>query len=305
MIEDASSDPEFRDHPGRLQYGIESYIAVPLFRRTGARFGTLCALDPDPASLSRDSLEIFQLLADLIALRLEEEDRSRDRETFIGVLGHDLRNPLNSVSLNTQALLARSDVPAAARSFLHRNLQAVRRMNGMVEDLMDFARGRLGDGIQITRRPFDLGATIDRVVGELESDARERGVSIERVCETPLIFSGDERRLAQVLSNLISNAVAHSPDDAAIQVGARDREATLVITVTNQGRPIPEELTERLFQPFVGRESPRSSSSGLGLGLYIVAEIVGAHGGRIDVESGSGIGTTFRVVLPREAADDG
>ncbi len=294
MIERASGDPRYQGHPGLALYGIESYIAVPLFRAGGAFFGTLCALDPEAADLPEEKLEIFRLLAELIAAQLDQEDLQREREHFIAALGHDLRSPLSAVVTST-AMLQSVDLPQAARPAVSRIERSTHRMQGLVDDLLDLARGRLGDGMSLNRQPVDLGEMLHRVVDEASPLGSTREIGVEVTGDS--VVSGDPSRLGQLISNLVVNALDHG-GDRPVKLLVEGGDDVVTLTVVNWGEPIPPELVPRLFHPF---RRGRPGADGLGLGLYIASQVAQAHGGTIDVASDPVQGTRFTVRLPRAA----
>ena len=224
---------------------------------------------------------------------------ARFREEFIGVVGHDLRNPLSAIRTGAQLLLKRGALDARDAAVVERVVASADRMSRMIDELLDFARGRLGGGIPIRRTLVDLHALCTDVIEEART-AHGR--------EIRLTLSGrprgqwDSDRLAQVISNLVGNAIQHSPAGSTITVTARDEQGYAVIEVNNTGAPIPHELLGRIFEPF--HRGSRTESHGLGLGLYIVERIVAAHGGTIAVRSAQEAGTTFEVRLPRRRAGD-
>jgi phosphoserine phosphatase RsbU/P len=175
------------------------------------------------------------------------------------------------------------------------------RMARMIDDLLDFTRSRLGGGFPISPRRIDLRELCAQVIEELELAYPERTIEFE--AEGDAWGNWDPDRIAQVISNLIGNALTHSPDSATVGVRLADEQDRVVLTTNNAGPPIPAEVVAHLFEP--GRRGPprhgRAASSGLGLGLYIVQQIVLAHGGKIDVQSDAANGTTFTVTLPRRS----
>lgn len=223
------------------------------------------------------------------------------RDTLIGVLGHDLRNPLGSITMSAQYLLRTEGLQPAQTKAAFRVLGSAERMRRMVEDLLDYTRTRLGKGLPVRRAPVHLGPVLRQAVEELE--ALHPGRSLALRCSGELEGSFDGARLAQMLSNLVSNAIQHgdaaSPVDIAVD-GAHD---TLSITVRNQGPPIPPALHAQIFRPLLRNAVPRdphqAASSGLGLGLFIAREIARAHGGQIRLDSSDEAGTSFSVSLPR------
>lgn len=218
----------------------------------------------------------------------------RIRELFVGVLGHDLRNPLNGILMSIQLAMLRT-ADTDVRLPLERSVLTAERMVRLVEQLLDVTRIRLGGGVSLSPGPADLGSLVGQVVEELAQHRRRF------VIELAGATSGtwDIDRLAQVVSNLVGNAVQHSPPDTPILVRVNGaREETLVLEVRNSGPRIPPELQEVLFEPFRGR----NRAGGLGLGLFVCKQFVAAHGGRIDFESSDEGGTCFRVSLPRHAS---
>lgn len=296
VFEHASRDERYCDHHTPRIYGLQSYISVPIFRR-GEFFGTLCAIDAAPASINNpETIQMFELFADLVGSHLEgreqlsayEEALAREREIgtmreqFIAVLGHDLRNPLASIDASAQ-LIRRNSTEPKALSYLTYIDRSVQRMSGLIANLMDFARGRLGEGLTLSVCPdASLTPVLIEAVDEL------RGVWPEReiLCRIDDVgpVSCDPGRMAQLLSNLLGNALAHgSASEPIIVTGSRAKNQ-IHLAVENGGGPIPEAAMEHLFQPF-RRTEGSSSSEGLGLGLFIVSQIAKAHGGDIAVTS--------------------
>jgi signal transduction histidine kinase len=312
VIDHASADARYCNHHTPRTYQIESYVSVPIVMPDGSYFGNLCAIDPKPAQVDNPRVRsLFTLFAELIALQLEN-DRKREleqaallsereagelRDQFIAILGHDLRNPLASVLTCGELLQAhptRVDVPQLAR----RITTNVHRMTGLINNVLDFARGRLGGGIalQIEVIP-DLALVLADVVAELQ-DAHP-GRRIEQQVEVHAPIAGDRNRIQQLMSNLLANALTHGAPDQPVQLVARIAGDHLELSVANGGQPIPPDSLARIFRPFW--RASGSLKSGLGLGLYICAQIVQAHGGRIDVVSTATDGTRFVAQLPLTA----
>jgi sigma-B regulation protein RsbU (phosphoserine phosphatase) len=310
VIECASQDPVYRNHHTPRLYGIESYISVPIFLRDGSYFGNVCGLDSRPAKL-RDTatLEMLELYAELIGLQLEAEERQRSthealldarataelREQFIAVLGHDMRTPLGAVTTGTELLLRRQ-LPPGEHKILERMRGSVVRMTRLVDDLLDFARGRLGGGIPLSSEVIDDLEPLFRQIVE-EARARHPGRVIHYEASPSIRIHGDRSRLGQLLANLIGNALEHGTADTPVHVALTQADGAVALTVYNHGEPIPEAARARLFQPFF-RGTRAEPQAGLGLGLYIVSEIVKSHRGRIEVHSSPGDGTRFVCTLP-------
>lgn len=223
----------------------------------------------------------------------DAEERERERELFVSMLGHDLRSPLSTILAGLEMLKLRTPTEDRDRILLDRLHGSGLRMARMIDQLLDFARSRLGGGIPLDRRRFDLAELCGEVAAELE--AAGGPVPVDRRGDA----SGewDRDRLGEVVSNLLGNALAHGePGTASLTVDGSGDEVRLVCH--NRGAIPPAEL-EHLFDPFRGGHRHGKHSSGLGLGLYIIARIVDEHGGSIQVRSTVEDGTDFTVRLPR------
>jgi PAS domain S-box-containing protein len=230
---------------------------------------------------------------------LEEKARIQQfQERFLAILGHDLRNPLAAIDMGSGILRQVSTDPASFR-VLDRIDSSSRRMSRMIQQILDLTRSRLSGGIEVDPKPADLCRVLGSTVEELR--AAYPHARIELQCPA-LNGTWDADRLEQVFSNLIGNAIVHGGAEGAVKVEADSRGDAALVTVHNQGPPIPDHLRGSLFDPFRrgDRESRSSKTAGLGLGLYISRELVLAHGGSIGFESSPDRGTTFRVTLPKE-----
>lgn len=307
IINSVSQDPVFKDHPGPRAYDFESVICVPVFFKDGTFFGTLTAMGDEPAILDQpETLRSFELFADLLALNLDKElqlENSRQelaeerrtaqlREQFIAVLGHDLRNPLASVKTSAFVLRRRPETAELA-GFIE---QSVDRMSSMIDDVMDFARGKLGDGIPVRLEDSRcIEPTLTQVLRELQTAHPDRFFDVDLALDEPLTC--DHGRISQLVGNLVGNAITHGALGEPIRVRASARDNLLEISVANAGQPIPMQAMAMLFKPFV-RASAIEDGEGLGLGLFIASEIARAHGGTIDVSSGPAeTRFTFRMPL--------
>nr|WP_295684189.1 GAF domain-containing sensor histidine kinase [uncultured Nevskia sp.] len=313
MIDHVAEDPVFKDHHTPRQYGFESYISYPIVRSNGEHFGTLCALDPKPARLGdSDTLKLFELYSQLISLQLDVEDRLREtqaivsaqqetaqlREQFIAVLGHDLRNPLSSMMMSAEVLL-RTPLVEQGMAAAKRIKTSGHRMAQLIENLMDFARGRLGGGIVLAKESNRaLEATLSNIVAELTSIHPGRQIELLFDISEPVFC--DSVRIGQLLSNLLGNALTHGDTEGPVRVVARCRNQIFSLAVSNAGTVIPADILKRLFEPFYrvadGHEHP-----GLGLGLFIASEIAKAHSGTLTVLSEPS-GTTFTLTMPADLA---
>jgi len=293
IIDHVARDDDFRDHHTPAQYGFQSYISMPIVLRDGTFFGTLCAIDPQPHKLKTpQTIGMFKLFADLIAFHLDanarleaseatlsDERRTAElREQFIAVLGHDLRNPLASISGGLRILQRESTPPEKAKTIAVLMQDSVNRMAGLIDNVLDFARGRLGGGFTLNRGTVDLAPVLAHVVAELSSGVPDRRIDVQIVLPHPI--NADRTRLAQLLSNLLGNALTHGASDRPVTVVARADDGIFELAVSNAGAQIPPAALEKLFQPFT-RGAIVPGDQGLGLGLYIASEIARAHGGEL------------------------
>jgi len=227
-----------------------------------------------------------------------ERKRLQDLEQLlVGVVSHDLRGPLQTIALSCELVLA--EVRGPTRTWVNRALTAVRRANGLVDDLLDATRVRLGGPLPIERAPVDLVRLVEQVTDDHRARQPSRVIGLE--APATLVTACDAKRISQVVNNLLGNAIQHSPASSTVRVrvgSLGDGESE--IAVHNLGPAIPEQLRDRIFEP-LERVEVVSTNHSIGLGLYIVHEIVEAHGGTIAVESTADQGTTFRVRLPAGA----
>ncbi|WP_172124027.1 MULTISPECIES: GAF domain-containing sensor histidine kinase [unclassified Devosia] len=311
-IDNVAEDPVYSSHHTPQIYGLQSYISVPITMPDGRFFGTLCAIHPEPAEVNNPQvIGTLTLFAELLAYHLEAEDklaaaetRATDqqansdlREQFIAVLGHDLRNPLAAIDGGANILLREGAWTEKTPVILRLMKNSVTRMSGLIDNVLDLARSRLGGGIALNldaERP--LKPTLEQVVDEIRAANPARVIDAE--IDIPRAIKVDHHRIAQMFSNLLGNAITHGADDQPIHVQVKlEDEATLALSVINASEPIPPEMMEHLFKAF-HRGQVRSNAEGLGLGLYIAAQIAEAHGGKIDVHSDAeATRFTFRMPL--------
>lgn len=222
---------------------------------------------------------------------------------FLAILGHDVRSPLGAVSMGAQVLLHDQTLPAKVLKVGLRIFNSATRVDEIVRDLLDFSTSHLGDGIPIDPYTVDLADICMNVVEEAKTFHPDR--KIELVREGNLIGTWDGPRLAQAFANLISNAIQHGKPEGSICVSLRDQGTGIVFEVQNEADPIPPAKLRILFDPvksFAIRppgERSMTRVQNLGLGLYVVKEIVKAHRGNISVASSEETGVTFSVTLPR------
>jgi signal transduction histidine kinase len=318
VIDHVSLDPVYANHHTPRTYGLESYISIPVVLGDGRFFGTLCAISARPAKLKDTAIvDMFRLFAQLIARNLDDQlllsqsqtalaesiEAAQLREEFIAVLGHDLRNPLASLHAGIR-LLQRRPQSEEGSAILRQLKDATTRMTKLVENMLDFARGRLGGGIDAQMHEQTVCPILERVLAEARSTHPAR--DIRYTCEPGLLARVDESRIGQMFSNLLGNALTHGAANRPVVIDAVAKGDSLEISVANGGPPIPAEAQARLFLPFY-RGDGVSKKGGLGLGLYIASQIAVAHGGRLSVESDPRqTRFTFRMPLcPAGASDQG
>lgn len=292
----------------RLQSGFEE-VALDLVSGDGKKFPVLVN-----ARERRDHQGVLRAVRVVVVRAKDRRDYERDlqgreatavqrlgdeqsaaelREQFIAVLGHDLRNPLASI-VGGARLLGREALSEKSVRVLRLMESSVDRMAGLIDDVMDFARARLGSGIDLHRQTAALEPVLRQVVSELEIDQPSRTI----ICDFDLAqpISLDPGRMAQLVSNLLGNALTHGDPKQSVRLHAATADGQLTLWVANAGAPIPPAAMARLFQPFF-RGEVRPSQQGLGLGLHIASEIAKAHGGTLEVRSDAEE-TRFELRMP-------
>ena len=287
--------PQVLDQAWAEQEGIVSFAGYPLV--VGDRLLGVMALFAKE-ELSADQISALSSVANQIALGIDRDDNERFRELFLGILGHDLRNPLNAISMGAQMLASQPGLSAPHLRTVELLRKSASRMGRMITQVLDFTRARAGGGIPIKRQAADLQAICAQTIEELSS------ANPGRVIETT--YAGDAHgewdvdRLAQIFSNLVGNALKHGKRDAPVLVHVDATGDVVRCAVRNCGAPIPPALLPRLFDPFrQGHVGSSAGADGLGLGLFIAQQIAVAHGGRICVRSSEEEGTELSFELPR------
>ncbi|TDF82719.1 HAMP domain-containing sensor histidine kinase [Pseudomonas sp. H9] len=315
VIDKASDDLLYANHHTPRLYKFESFISVPVFRSDGSFFGTICAFDPLPAALKGSAIQpMMESFARLLAIQIESEESAQEteaalykeramaelREQFIAVLGHDLRNPLFAITAGAELLTQRLQEEKSRTIAMH-ILTCGRRATQLVRDILDFARGRLGNGITVNIQPCpDLSDAIRHVASELQRIHPQRQIDLN-IGDLRGV-NCDRERVTQLLSNLIANALTHGAQDQPVKVSAQIRDQAFVLGVHNFGEPIPSPVLAQLFQPF--SHPPNDTvQPGLGLGLYIANQIALAHGGRLEVISSQEAGTLFSFHMPLDRGE--
>ncbi|WP_164012719.1 GAF domain-containing protein [Pyxidicoccus trucidator] len=297
------------------RFPVHSLVGVPL-RMQGRVVGVLSVcrfsagrpftredqgLVEELAAKAALSIENARLFAEQQRTQEELRRRAEFEQQLVGIVSHDLRNPLAAISMSAGLLEKKGELSDSQKRMVVRINQATERAARMIRDLLDFTKARLGGGIALHRQPTDLKDVVHQVLDELLVAHPGRHVELDLGAE--LKGEWDPDRIAQVLTNLLGNALAYSPAGAPVRVGARVDGEQALLTVFNGGDPIPPELLPRLFEPMTrGTLKEGQSSRSIGLGLYIVRDIVRGHGGGVDVVSSAEHGTTFTVWLPRYGA---
>lgn len=225
---------------------------------------------------------------------------NKSQNMFLAILGHDLRNPLGALVMGSSAIMQALDIPPKYVQIATRMFRSADRMNRLVHDLIDFTRTHLGSSIPINTGPNDLAAVCEQVVSELRTAHPERLIALE--APPSLMGNFDVDRIAQMLSNLLANALKYGSADQPVTVRLSSSTEGTSIEVNNQGPLIPADKLATIFEPLVrlaSAQDPVSECTSLGIGLFVAREIAEAHSGEISVSSTPAQGTTFVVALPR------
>lgn len=316
MLHAAAQDPRVRCEGVRTS-STGALYAVPLMHGDqvigAAQMGSRSAADFSDedkllfrtmASRAAALITQAQLLARERAARIEAQAAKQElerlglfREQFLGMIGHDLRNPLGAITMSAQLLLRQGATPPAAARTYSSIVANAGRMARMIDDLLDFTRGRLGRGIPIQPTPMDMHEVSRGLLEDLRVSHPGRILRLSAVGDGHGRWDPD--RIVQLLSNLVGNALQHGAADAPIGLCIAGNGASIVVEVKNEGPPIPHDELPDLFEPFRRARDDAGPREGLGLGLYIVQQIAHAHGGSVEVRSTAETGTTFSVQLPR------
>jgi signal transduction histidine kinase len=248
--------------------------------------------------LTRFNEAVDQFLAEASGRYTEETDRSR--QIFLGILGHDLRNPLSAIS-GVAELLLRAQTPDRDAEYATRILTGAGRMSQMIDDLIELTRVRLGSGIPLKLINTSMRGICENVITEMEATYPKRIFQLD--CNQELPGEWDEAKMSQALSNLLRNAVQHGAINSPITVAVKSGDDGVVLEVHNDGTAISPHIIPKIFDLlFQGGSNEEIAdddhTASLGLGLYIVKEIVLAHRGTVEVQSSDDDGTTFVVRLP-------
>ena len=267
-----------------------------------AAANTQCSDAMYMADVTRFNEAIDQALSESVARYQFMVTQSQNM--FLAILGHDLRNPLGTVVTGSSFMMQANDIPPKYVLVATRMFNSGKRMSRLINDLIDFTRTHLGPGIPIRVKQGSLVAVCEEVVNELRTFHPEQLIELHHPPQLDAIF--DESRIAQVLSNLIGNAIQYGSADVPVTVRATVSDGDVVIAVNNRGKAIAPDKLASVFDPMVRIAASVNASStdytertSLGIGLFISREIIHAHGGQITLASTSADGTTFTVTMPR------
>ena len=286
----------------RSGFSIDQLVAEYRSLRASALLLWSQQPDRDPEFIEQDTLRFNEAidkgLAESVSRYSQAVNESQD--VFLGVLGHDLRTPLAVILLSAEFLLNAEELGSRYTKIAAGVYSSVRRAEKIVENLLDFARARVGSGIPVDRIDGNLTATCEDIVREVSVLHPDRAVVFQP--DERIVGKFDNSRMGQVFSNLIENAIKHGLGTSPVTVSQQLEGEHAVFSIHNEGEPIGAEDAERIFNPMMRHSQfaagERGPGAGLGLGLFIAQEIVTAHGGTIRVTSSAESGTTFRVKLP-------
>jgi sigma-B regulation protein RsbU (phosphoserine phosphatase) len=241
---------------------------------------------------------VLQDVTAAVRRRADAEDRALFAEQMVGIVSHDLRNPLSTILMSTY-ILERGELSPPLRAVVKRVGTSAERAKRLIADLLDFTQARLGRGLSVNPAPVNLHEVVADSVAELRLAFPGRRIDHVQRGSAPCVADPD--RLAQMIGNLVGNAVAYGSPTAPITVISDASDAQCEVAVHNEGEPIPPALIPGLFEPMIRGEHESRGGRGVGLGLYIVREIARAHHGRMQVQSAAPEGTTFRAIFPTPA----
>ena len=286
-------------------FGIseEFFLGVPLV--VGGQISGILAIAREASSLTLEAQEfLLSALADQVAVAIEQVqlgEAAKFRERLIGIVSHDLRTPISAISFVAQSILRKKSADASVTAGVLRIQRSAERASRMIRDLLDYTQFHLGSGIQLQYRLLRTADVVDHCVDEINQVHPSRQIKILHKGKSQGQWDGD--RLEQALGNILTNALAYSPNDSIIHVCTWQENATAFISVHNAGEPIVPKRLPHIFEPMQRGTSTSNSARSVGLGLYIVKNIIDAHRGRIDVHSSLVSGTTVTLQLPCEVAN--
>lgn len=238
---------------------------------------------------------VLQDVTETSRAQAQAQDRALFAEQMVGIVSHDLRNPLNTILMST-VVLSHGALAPQQQAVVKRITNSAQRATRLIADLLDFTQTRLGSGLAVHPRPIDLHDTVADAVAELR--VAFAGRELVHVKHGPPACNADADRLTQLIGNLVGNAMSYGAPDQPVTVTSRTTAAQWEVSVHNDGEPIPPHVLPHLFEPMIQGKHDARGGRGVGLGLYIVREIARAHRGRVEADSTAEAGTTFRAVFP-------
>jgi phosphoserine phosphatase RsbU/P len=233
--------------------------------------------------------------SELAAARAQAEDRAQFAEQMVGIVSHDLRNPLSVISMSS-VLLGMGPLSPQQRPAVDRISRSVDRAERLIADLLDFTQARMGAGLAVQRVLTDVHEAVGEGVEELATVFPDRQIVHER--SGPGSFHADSQRIVQAVGNLVANAINYGEPERPVTVRTEGSAMGMAISVHNHGPAIPAPAQASVFEPMVRGTATGTAPRGVGLGLFIVREIAKAHGGKVLLNSTVGGGTTFTISLP-------
>lgn len=285
---------------GLLDVEAERFLGVPLVVG-GEVTGILAVPLPSAGANTEESEWMLSALADQAAVAIEKtrlDEAAKFRERVIGIVSHDLRNPIGTILLAANVLLHYESLDEKATKLAARIQSSASRAGRMISDLLDYTRAQGGSRLPVDRRDADFDTIVRQAVEELEANHPQRKIEVD----SPIALPGewDADRLAQVVENIVGNAIAYSPPTTNVNVVVTHDKHDVTLRVHNDGPPIAADRLHLIFEPMQrGTHDVHNRSRSVGLGLYIVKQLVEAHAGTVTVHTAAGEGTTFTVRLPR------
>ncbi len=248
----------------------------------------------DIEDMTRFNEAIDQEMSESVNFYMKKVSLSRD--LVVGVLGHDLRGPVQAIMLSAELAVHMGTLSERQTMLINKVLESARRMGGLIGNLLDVTRARFGSGLPVVRAMMNIGFVARQVIDEVQTVHPRR--AIELATSGDLMGDWDKARVGQVFSNLLGNAIQYGFQGSPIRVELAGVSGAVTVTVSNQGVPIPPDRMEAVFDPLTRGLPDKGGSGNLGLGLYITREVMVAHGGTIAVTSTEADGTTFTAFFP-------
>lgn len=304
VVEDALTDTQARANSLVTgDVGLRFYAAIPLKTSEGCNLGTFCVIDKKPGKLTPGKERILQTLADLVMrqmeLQLEARLAVRHQHELLSTAAHDLKNPLSVMPVLAEMILENKFDPVAIEKMAVQIRTAGKRMARTLDELLETAREETSQ-VHLKLNTFDLAILVQRVIASNEALARNKNLQLDYLGEEECMIYGDERRLTEVIDNLVNNAIKFSPRGKSIVVSLESGDGKAILTVKDQGQGLTRNDLNNLFRPFMSLSAtPTGEERSTGLGLSLVKNLVDAHHGSIHARSeGHGRGATFIVELP-------